>query len=366
MKAYIVTFAALAGLSACAAGTSPPAQGSITQNTTVPVLAEAWHTVRDTLDNIDSPAVWHGPNGEHWVLATAKYTDVLVVYDANTGETLRRAGGTGAGPGQMDRPNGVAVIDDLAIVVERDNHRVQVFRMPEFTSLGTFGDTLLVLPYGIAVHPTGRDGEYMLYVTDNYEQSDDMIPPDSLLDRRVRQFRMRVSGESVSAEHVRAFGETSGPGVLKVVESIAADTAHDRLMIAEELEIASHIKVYDLDGDFTGTIIGEGMFPHQAEGIILYECGASDGYWITTDQDRVVNTFHLFDRVSLAHVGSFRGELTRNTDGIALSQRGFGDFPNGIVVAVHDDGSVAAFKWDAIAAALGLRTCPAPVSGTGS
>ena len=358
--------AGLAGLAACTAGGSPPAQSAGSQDSVVPVLAEAWHTVRDTLDNIDSPAVWHGPNGEHWVLATAKYTDVLVIYDANTGETIRRVGGSGTGPGMMERPNGVAVIDDLAIVVERDNRRVQVFRMPQFTPLGSFGDTLLTLPYGVAVYPTGPAGEYMLYVTDNYELDDDMIPPDSLLDRRVQQFRMRVAGDRLDAEHVRAFGETSGPGVLKVVESIAADTAHDRLMIAEELEIASHIKVYDLDGSFTGTIIGEGMFPHQAEGIILYECGPTDGYWITTDQDRIVNTFHVFDRASLAHVGSFRGELTRNTDGIALSQRGFGDFPNGILVAVHDDGSVAAFEWDAVAEALGLRTCPAAAPGAGS
>lgn len=360
------TAAVLAALAACAGGGIPRAQTAGSQVSVVPVLAEAWHSVRDTLDNIDSPAVWHGPNGEHWVLATAKYTDVLVIYDANTGETIRRVGGPGTGPGKMERPNGVAVIDDLAIVVERDNRRVQVFRMPEFTPLGAFGDTLLTLPYGLTVFPTGPAGEYMLYVTDNYEQDDDMIPPDSLLDRRVQQFRLQVSGNRATAEHVRAFGETSGPGVLKVVESIAADTSHNRLMIAEELEVASHIKVYDLDGRFTGTIIGEGMFPHQAEGIILYECGATDGYWIATDQDRVVNTFHVFDRASLEHVGSFRGELTRNTDGIALSQEAFGNFPNGILVAVHDDGSVAAFAWDAVAEALGLRTCPAPAAGTGS
>lgn len=349
--------AALAGAACSGGGSAVPGQAAVDDS--IPVLAEAWHTVRDTLDNIDSPAIWHGPGGENWVLATAKYTDVLVVYDAATGETIRRVGGTGSAPGQMERPNGVAVIDDLAIVVERDNHRIQVFRMPEFTPLGSFGDTLLTLPYGVAVHPTGAPGEYTLYVTDNYELSDDVIPPDSMLDRRVRQFRMEVTDDSVTAEHVRAFGETSGPGVLKVVESIAVDPEHDRLMIAEELEVASHIKVYDLDGKFTGTLIGEGMFPHQAEGIILYECGAADGYWITTDQDRMVNTFHVFDRATLEHVGSFRGELTRNTDGIALTQQAFGEFPAGIVAAVHDDGSVAAFSWSDVAGALDLQVCPA-------
>jgi 3-phytase len=372
MNICLLALAAIAGGIACSGGASPPPDGAAARDSatstvadTVPVLTEAWHTVRDTVDNIDSPAVWHGPNGENWVLATAKETNVLVVYDANTGETVRRIGGTGRRIGEMLRPNGVAVIDDLAVVVERDNHRVQVFRMPAFTPLGTFADTLLLLPYGVAIHRTAAPGSYVLYVTDNYETAEEGIPPDSTLDRRVQQFRMNVSGDRVTAEHVRAFGDTSGPGVLKVVESIAVDVPNDRLMIAEELEVASHIKVYDLEGDFTGTIVGEGMFPHQAEGIILYECGADEGYWITTDQNEVINTFHLFDRKSLAHVGSFRGELTRNTDGIALSQRGFGEFPNGIVAAVHNDGSVAAFGWDAIAGALGLRTCPRP-QGTGT
>ncbi len=125
--------------------------------------------------------------------------------------------------------------------------------------------------------------------------------------------------------------------------------------MAEELETASHIKVYSLDGRFTGEIIDSGLFPHQAEGIILYACGDTSGYWVTTDQGMAVNTFHVFDRQSLAHLGSFRGAQTLNTDGIALTQRGFADFPSGAFYAVHNDGNVAAFSWAAIADALGLR-----------
>jgi 3-phytase len=127
------------------------------------------------------------------------------------------------------------------------------------------------------------------------------------------------------------------------------------LLIAEELETASHIKVYTLDGRFTGQVIDAGLFPNQAEGIILYACGDTAGYWITTDQGMEANTFHVFDRQTLAHVGSFRGAATLNTDGIALTQRGFGAFPSGAFYAVHNDGNVAAFSWAAIADALKLR-----------
>jgi 3-phytase len=333
------------------------------------VLKEAWLTTRDTMDNIDSPAVWHGPDGQHWLLATAKTTHVLVVNDAATGKLIRRVGGPGKALGRLQRPNGIAVIDDLVLVVERDNHRVQVFRLPSFRPVGVFGDTLLTLPYGLTVYRDGEPGRYVVYVTDNYEMPDETVPPDSLLGRRVRQFKVSVAGHRLSAEQVRAFGETSGPGVLRVVESIEADVPNDRLLIAEEQEGASLIKVYSLDGKFTGTTVGPGLFPHQAEGIILYACGDTAGYWVTTDQDLAVNTFHVFDRRSLELVGSFRGETTLNTDGIALTQRGFGGFAHGAFYAVHNDGNVAAFGWSEIADALKLRkdcAVPAPTAEAAS
>jgi 3-phytase len=349
-------------LMACGRANPPGEPGSKPGDGTPPTarLEEVWQTERDTLDNIDSPAVWHGPDGQHWLLSTAKSTDVLVVNDAATGKELRRVGGSGTALGKMERPNGIAVIDDLALVVERDNHRVQVFRMPSFTPLGTFGASVLKKPYGIAVYPAAEAGGaeaggYVAYVTDNYELTEDVVPPDSMLGERVRQFRVTIAPDTLSAELVGTFGDTAGPGVLKVVESIAADVPNNRLLIAEELETGSHIKVYSLDGRFTGQIIDSGLFPHQAEGIILYACGDTAGYWITTDQDLEVNTFHVFDRQTLEHVGSFRGARTLNTDGIALTQRGFADFPSGAFYAVHNDGNVAAFSWEAIADSLDLR-----------
>ena len=110
-----------------------------------------------------------------------------------------------------------------------------------------------------------------------------------------------------------------------------------------------------LDGRFTGEVFGTGLFPHEAEGLALYACADGDGYWVATDQDEERNTFHVFDRRSLDHLGSFTGPLTRNTDGVALTQEAFGPFPAGAFYAVHNDGSVAAFSWAGIARALELR-----------
>jgi 3-phytase len=320
----------------------------------VPVLSEAFETPRDTVDNIDSPAVWHRSDGSHWLLATAKETDVVVVADAASGAVLRRFGGEGAGAGQLDRPNGIAVVDDLLFVVERDNRRVQLFRLPDLAPLGVYGAGDLRRPYGIAVVPVGG-GIYRTFITDNYELREDVPPPDSLLGQRVREYRVAVEGGALSAELVGTFGETAGAGVLRVVESIAADPENDRLLIAEEQEGASTVKVYTLGGRFTGEVLDQRYFPHQAEGIVLYSCPDGGGHWIATDQSELINTFHVFDRGTLEHQGSFHGRTVRNTDGIALSQVAFGDFTAGAFYAVHDDGGVAAFQWSDIADALSLR-----------
>jgi 3-phytase len=321
----------------------------------IALVEEVFETPRDTVDNIDSPAVWHGRAGQHWLLATAKDTDVIVVSDGATGEVLQRVGGTGTAPGQFDRPNGIAVIDDLMFVVERDNARVQVFTIPDFQSVGVYGSGDLRLPYGIAIVPQGASA-YGTYITDNYELLDDVVPPDSVLGERVRLYHVTVSKGALRAELAHTFGDTSGSGVLRVVESIAVDPNNQRLLIAEEQEGASMIKVYGMDGRFTGQIIDSRYFPYQAEGIVLYTCPDGAGYWITTDQSLIANTFHVFDRTSLAHLGSFRGRTVLNTDGIALTQVPFGSFDTGAFYAVHNDGNVAAFRLGDIASALRLRS----------
>ncbi len=339
------------------------------------VVAEAFETPRDAWDNVDTPAVWHGPDGQHWLLSTAKSGDIIRVHDATTGAPLRRVGGSGSGPGELDRPNGVAVIDDLMIVVERDNRRVQVFALPSFEPLGTFGEPLswqqavgegddrFRLPYGLTVHETDTEGTYMLYVTDAYAAPDEGVPPSATLGERVKQFRFTVENGTLRHQHVRNIGDTSGPGRLKVVESIWADPAHDRLLIAEEKEGEAQIKVYTLDGTFTGTTISPDYFRSEAEGITLYECGGTSGYWLTTDQSKESNTFHVFDRADLSHVGAFRGETVANTDGIFVTERAFGDFERGAFYAVHNDRSTVAVDWTAIADALGLTgDCPAQSS----
>ncbi|MGY0560687.1 phytase [Luteimonas sp. A277] len=328
-----------------------------------PVLVnETFATPMTPEDNIDSVASWSSPDGEVLVLTTAKSTDRLVVYDGFTGEFVRHVGGPGAGRGEFDRPNGIAVADDLAFVVERDNRRVQVLQLPGMETVAMFGSDVLELPYGLWIHAVG-DG-YELYVTDAYmagedAEGEDILPPLAELDRRVHRFVFNPEEGDAGAKHLGAFGDTSPEGALRVVESLWGDPANNRLLVAEEDETYSNeFKVYDLEGNFTGELVGDSVLEAQAEGIMLKACGNGDGWWITTAQGRDRTTFHLFDRESLEHVGAVTGTTVANTDGIWLHDQPTPRFPAGVLYAVHDDQGMVAIDWREIAVGLGLQECP--------
>ncbi len=298
-------------------------------------------------DNLDSLAYWSaGP----WVLATAKATDQLVVLDARDGRVLRRFGERGGGPGQFRRPNGVAVVDDLVLVTERDNGRVQLLRLPNLEHLGFIGEGVLRAPYGLALN-RNLEGTLDLYVTDNYLLPDLSAPPPQELGERVKHFRLDVLDSRLEARLVRSFGATSGEGVLTTVESIAVDPDSNRLLIADETRGVQNIKVYSLAGEFTGQTLGGGVFIGEPEGIALIARGEG-GFWVAADQRKHRTVFHLFDRRTLRHMGSVVGEITANTDGITTGE--CADQGDGRLFAVHDDRSVVAFSCNALLAALGL------------
>lgn len=338
------------------AETSEPESTTPTDRGDAVTVAEAWASPFDEADNVDSVAFWRAPDGASWIVATAKESDVLIVYDAATGAEVRRVGGPGADAGRLQRPNGVMIEGDLVFVTERDNHRVQVFRLPDFETVGLVGADALRRPYGLAVFPSPASGSdegstLELYVTDNYETADEQIPPDEELGERVKHFRLTIADEGVTGELVRAFGETEGEGRLPKVETLLADPENDRLLVADEE--GGTFEVYRLDGTFVESW-GEGHFHHEAEGLALRACDSSSGYWIATDQANDVSFFRVFDRDTFEYRGTFAGEVTANTDGVALTSQATDAFPAGAFFAVHDDQGVTAFDWRVIAEGLGL------------
>lgn len=325
------------------------------------VVGEAFVTASTPADNIDSPASWL-QDGKRMLVATAKASDQLVVYDGDSGQRLRTVGGSGTALGQLQRPNGVATVDDRYLfVVERDNQRVQMFQLPDFTPLLAFGQQSLKQPYGLWVQRKG-DG-YEVFVSDAYmagedAQGEDIVPPLALLDKRFQRYVLTNQSGQWKASDAGSFGDTSPAGAIRVPESLFGDVDNNRLLVAEEdVPTGTRLREYDLQGHYLGRDVGKDQYLAQAEGIALMRCDNGSGWWVASDQFSDRTVFHLFDRTSLEHVGSFAGKITGLTDGVWLDERGDARFPQGVFYASHLDEGVAAFDWRDIAAALKLPEC---------
>ncbi len=297
----------------------------------------------DDINNIDSPA-FYKDGDKSYIIATSKDKDYLQVYDAISLKELEKIGKSGSGKSEFSRPNGIWIIDNLMLIVERDNNRVQVFTLPDYKHVGYIGQDKLLKPYGLSVHKS--DDEYTLFVTDDFESDEDKEPNVEVLDKRVKQFTFKYKNNKLESKFIKNIGEKQGDGRLFVVESIYADPENNLLLISDESNLKKNIKVYDLEKGTFIKNIGTGLFKYQAEGIALYDCGNGTGYWFTTDQDKGDNTVHVFERKSLNYVTSFKTKVTQNTDGVWLTQESVGNSTGGLFIMVHDDGGVSTFELD--------------------
>ena len=327
----------------------PPPAGAVT-------VPERYVTQDNPDDELDSLATWPVEDGAVWLVATAKNTHELVVFDADSGEQLRSVGHRGTADGEFLRPNGVFVHGDLLLVSERDNRRVQMLSLPGFHPLGSFGEGLRS-PYGLWAYES-RPGELQVYVTDSFMDGADFrtVPPLEQLALRVRRFRIDMAADGQPRAHgLGAFGDTAPDTALRIVESLMGDPTHDRLLVADEDgRHGTALREYTLDGRFTGGGLPPGSFLAEPEGIALWACTADAGYWIVADQLRPLTVFRVFDRDSLAPRGAFSGQVTAWTDGVALHASPTARFPHGALFAVHSDRAVAAFDLGDVARSLDL------------
>ena len=362
-KSTLFGVAAALCLAACATSPEHTPASTATAVTATALVPERYVSADSPGDELDSLATWPAADGSTWLIATAKASHSLVVFDADSGERLRTVGHKGGGPGEFLRPNGIAAYGNHLFVAERDNHRVQVFELPGFVPLGTFGAAGLTSPYGLWINESAP-GEYEVYVTDSFMEGEhhDVVPPLEQLDRRVRRYRVTfdLDGRNFQVRDEGSFGDTSESKALRIVESIAGDPARRKLLVADEFTSgeggrhASNLREYTFDGQPTGRELSTGTFQAQAEGVALWSCTPDSGYWVAADQRYPQTHFLLFDRDTLAPRGGFMGEVTAHTDGIALHAAGTRGFPFGALFAVHDDKAVAAFDLGDVVRALAL------------
>ncbi len=307
----------------------------------VPIVYET-NLPPDGNGTMDSVAIWVAPDPNQSLLfMTDKSRHYLEVHNAVTNTYVGRIGGPGSGNGQLNYPNGVGVaygvstgigLKDIVFAVERDNHRVSAFALPEKTFIGSFGSTQLVEPYGIAFYWQGN--QLQAWITDNDGSQD-----------KTYVFDVVSTVTGITGNFNFSF-VTAG-----TLESLVIDPVSQRALLCDEA--AGNVMVYNLQGNFIQRF-GVGLFVDDPEGIVIYDTGGGAGYIIVADQNASPTQFEVFDRQTYQHIGNFTGPTT-GTDGIALTQRALPNLPSGSFYAIDSDRTTHAYSWAAIANAMGLQ-----------
>lgn len=315
----------------------------------VPAMTQFWASSGVEPANTDSVAALLDSQGQPCVFATSKWGDRIDEFDGDTGAFIRSIGHSGESPGEFRRPNGIAVVrfnasaqkrqTDAAdesrvrkaiVVVERDGARAQVFDADDCRPIGIIGEKILRRPYGAAV--SYREQDPLLYVTDS-----DVTP-----DKTVSVFRLKWTQKGVKAQLVQQFGDLDEGRIYKT-ESIVVDDELGRILLCDEARSQHNVKVYDIDGKFTGRTFGDGLIVGDPEGIVIVDTPGG-GAVLVTDQRSRITIWHAFDRKTLDFIASFSGEpRIANTDGICLLAEPFKGHPAGAMFAVNDDADVRAY-----------------------
>lgn len=329
-------------------------------------------TIRSTIatqavgSDADDPAIWVHPRdpARSLILGTNKSAapdGALVVYglDGRIRQTI-------AG---IDRPNNVDVEYglplageriDIAVLTERLQHRLRVFRiaadgsgltdlsssggLPVFT--GESGER--AAPMGIGLYRRPRDGAVFAIVSRKEG------PREGYL----WEYRLEDDGQGrVRATKVRAFGRFSGAGE---IEAVAVDDALGYVYYADEQE-GLHKWRADPDhpeADRELAVFGRDGFRGDREGIALYTRADGTGYLIATDQLPGSSEYHLYRREGEPGRPHDHSRLLKvvqggadETDGIDVTSAPLGvRFPHGLLAAMNSRGrNFLLFDWDGVA-----------------
>lgn len=186
-------------------------------------------------------AFWHSPDGNHLAVASSPDDDNIIVYDAEKKTVIERIGKPGKEPGEFKNPGDIRVVDYIAFVLDRGNHRVQALILPELKPFGIIGDDRLKNPSHMAVYRI-EYGAYYLYITDDPQKE-----PDGGYEHIMR-FSTGISLSSAHSNYLQTFGYTPGEGYLADVTSLAVDQLQKCLVVNEGA--AGKTRKYSLDGDY--------------------------------------------------------------------------------------------------------------------
>jgi 3-phytase len=324
----------------------------------------------DAVPNVpDDPAIWVHPSdpSRSLILGTDKFERTGGLYVFGLDGRLRQA------LTPLDRPNNVdveygvmlaGVASDIAVVTERRQHRLRVYRIPPDGGMlvdlapqglpvleGEAGDR--AQPMGIALYKRPHDGAVFAIVAPKSGG-----PTDYLW-----QYRLHDNGRgSLTATLVRRFGRFSQkgaePGEIGEIEAVAVDDALGYVYYSDERQA---IRKYSADPDRADAerelaLLGAEGYLGDREGLAIYETGEGTGYLVSSDQIAGGTRVRLYRREGAPGRPHDHSEVrtvltaSDSTDGLDVTAKALPGFPRGLLVMMNSSArNFLIYDWQQLA-----------------
>lgn len=311
----------------------------------------------------EDPAIWLncGNPAESLVFATDKNKDgALYAFDLSGKAVDEKTVRGLARPNNVDIAYGFVLNGqtiDIAVVTERLENRLRVYRLPDMTAIDNGGIPVFEeeehnAPMGVALYRRPSDGSMYAIVSRKKGPTEGTY---------LWQYLLEDSGNGyVSAGKVREFGTWSG---VQEIEAVAVDNESGFIYYSDE---GVGIRKYHADPDTPDAskelaLFATEGFKEDHEGIAVWKTGMDEGYIIVSDQ--AAGKLRMYGRQaeknSSGHDHRFIAEIKTSateTDGIDVNAVLVTEkFPEGLLVAMSDDRTYHFYSLEDIRKRLSKR-----------
>ena len=108
---------------------------------------------------------------EYWLFVLSEDSNKVFILNALSGKYITSLGSHGDKVGQFDTPTDISIYDNFLFILEKDNHRVQIFSLPDLKFIGIIGEVELTQPKCIETIKLKKDNKNYccVYVGDNLD-----------------------------------------------------------------------------------------------------------------------------------------------------------------------------------------------------
>ena len=262
----------------------------------IPHIKLNWKVICHTKTDINRMKWWYNSiSKEYWLFVLSEDSNKIFILNALTGKYIKSLGSPGDKVGQFDLPKDILIYENYIFVLEKNNHRIQIFTLPDLKFISFIGEVELTNPTCLESVKLRKDKKNFccLLVGDNLDNKPSR-------NKCYFKFIFELNEVNIYDLEIKR-NEPKNNSKLGYIESIKYDGLNDNLYIIDKL--SKDIKIFNFNDEFKFTIF-KNFFkgdPSQIQQI--------NGYTIVGDFSRLENFFHIFDN-NFKYINSFVSDFT--------------------------------------------------------